>query len=120
MRAATSNDTMMAQWRNSILAMTDTDRVPVFEYLRPVPRLKPLGSAITSVFVSTFAMVSTVWTIFSFVARAFVHSPDSGTSICQRVIAICAPISFQLDSNTPILRERFHLPLYETKRSFEG
>ncbi|KAF7357080.1 hypothetical protein MSAN_01302100 [Mycena sanguinolenta] len=59
LRAATSNDTLMGQWRNSILAFNETDRVPVLEYLRPVPRLKPLGSAITSVFVSTFAMVST-------------------------------------------------------------
>ncbi|KAJ6528841.1 hypothetical protein B0H19DRAFT_1274476 [Mycena capillaripes] len=96
MRAAPSNDTIMAQWQNSSLAINKTDRIPVFEYLRPVPRLKPLGSAITSVFVSTFAMVSTVWTFFSVVARAFVGSPDK-------------------DSNTPLL-----VPLHHAKRSFKG
>ncbi|KAJ6541668.1 hypothetical protein B0H19DRAFT_1239461 [Mycena capillaripes] len=41
-----------------------------------------------------------MWTIFSVVARAFVRSPDN-------------------DFNTPVLRERFHLPLHEAKRSFE-
>ncbi|KAJ7085277.1 aspartic peptidase domain-containing protein [Mycena epipterygia] len=95
MRAAPSNDTIMAQWKKSSLAINKTDRIPVFEYLRPVPRLKSLGSAITGVFVSIFAMVSTVWTIFSVVARAFVSSPDK-------------------DSNTPLL-----VPLHQAKRSFE-
>ncbi|KAJ7611083.1 hypothetical protein DFH06DRAFT_1374094 [Mycena polygramma] len=61
-RAQTSNGTLMAQWRDSFAIFNETDRVPVLQYLRPVPRLKPLGSAITSVFVATFAMVSTVWT----------------------------------------------------------
>jgi hypothetical protein len=39
-------------------------------YIRTVPRLKPLGAAITSVFVSTFAMVSVLWHVFSFIAAA--------------------------------------------------
>ncbi|KAJ7192779.1 hypothetical protein GGX14DRAFT_593794 [Mycena pura] len=89
MRAATANETLMAQWHNSILAINKTDRVPVLEYLRAVPRLKPLGSAITSVFVSTFAMVSTVWTIFSIVARVFVRSTND-------------------DSDSATLRETFY------------
>ncbi|KAJ7660681.1 hypothetical protein DFH06DRAFT_1400031, partial [Mycena polygramma] len=59
MRIATSNETLMTQWQNVIGALNETDRMPVLEYLRPVPRLKPLGSAITSVFVSTFAMIRT-------------------------------------------------------------
>ncbi|KAJ7640359.1 hypothetical protein DFH06DRAFT_1215828, partial [Mycena polygramma] len=46
-------------------------------YLRPVPRLKPLGSAITSVFVSTFAMLSVAWTTFSVIAGALVSSHDN-------------------------------------------
>ncbi|KAJ7669902.1 hypothetical protein DFH06DRAFT_1320939 [Mycena polygramma] len=80
-RAETSNETLMAQWRDSFAAFNETDRVPVLEYLRPVPRPKSLGSAITSVFVATFAMVSTLWTIFSVVARAFVDfSDDSKTA----------------------------------------
>ncbi|KAJ7836786.1 hypothetical protein B0H14DRAFT_2793072 [Mycena olivaceomarginata] len=99
-RAATSNETLMTQWREFIPALNETDRVPVLEYLRPVSRLKPLGSAITSVFVSTFAMVSTVWTIFSIVARALVHTPSD-------------------DSDTPILRERSNASFYQAKRSFE-
>ncbi|KAJ7754726.1 hypothetical protein B0H14DRAFT_2635393 [Mycena olivaceomarginata] len=64
-RAATSNPTLMAQWRQRVAFYQTSDRVPVMDYLRPVPRLKPLGSAITSVFVSTFAMLSALWTIFS-------------------------------------------------------
>ncbi|KAJ7829741.1 hypothetical protein B0H14DRAFT_3872884 [Mycena olivaceomarginata] len=48
----------------------DVVRVPVMSYIRTVPRLKPLGAAITSVFVSTFAMVSVLWQVFSFIAAA--------------------------------------------------
>ncbi|KAJ7890908.1 hypothetical protein B0H14DRAFT_3126500 [Mycena olivaceomarginata] len=48
----------------------DVVRVPVMSYMRTVPRLKPLGAAITSVFVSTFAMVSVLWHVFSFIAAA--------------------------------------------------
>ncbi|KAJ6487494.1 hypothetical protein C8R47DRAFT_1277231 [Mycena vitilis] len=82
-RGQTSNDTLMAQWRDSFSVFNETDRVPVLEYLRPVPRRKPLGSAMTSVFVSTFAMVSTVWTIFSVVARAFVGSSEDSEGVAE-------------------------------------
>ncbi|KAJ7643054.1 hypothetical protein DFH06DRAFT_1333845 [Mycena polygramma] len=95
-RAQTSNETVMAQWRETFAVFNETDRVPVLEYLRPVPRLKPMGSAITSVFVATFAMVSTVWTIFSGIARAFVNSSDDSESVLEK--------------------ERFDV---EAKRSFE-
>ncbi|KAJ7623861.1 hypothetical protein DFH06DRAFT_1340184 [Mycena polygramma] len=98
LRAATSNGTLMAEWQDSLLTFSETDRVPVLEYLRPIPRLKPLGSAMTSVFVSTFAMVSTVWTIFSIVARAFVRSSDESTTAT----------------------ENLNLSLYESKHSLEG
>jgi hypothetical protein len=64
-RAKTSDSTLMAQWRQRVVFYQTSDRVPVMDYLRPVPRLKPLGSAITSIFVSTFAMLSALWTIFS-------------------------------------------------------
>ncbi|KAJ7611552.1 hypothetical protein DFH06DRAFT_1147565 [Mycena polygramma] len=100
MRAATSNVTLMAQWRDAILAFNQSDRVPVLEYLRPVQRLKPVGSAITSVFASTFAMVSTVWTIFSFVAGMFVRSARD-------------------DTVSMSLREAFVPPPYEGKRGYE-
>ncbi|KAJ7257524.1 hypothetical protein B0H12DRAFT_1070435 [Mycena haematopus] len=101
MRAATSNETLMAQWRDSVLAFNSSNRVPVLEYLRPIPRLKPLGSAITSVFVATFTMVSAVWTIFSMVARSLVRSHRD-------------------DSDTVPLRERFNVSFSGAKRSFEG
>ncbi|KAJ7861416.1 hypothetical protein B0H14DRAFT_2742217 [Mycena olivaceomarginata] len=67
---AISNFTLMTQWRQRVEFYQTSDRVPVMDYLRPVPRLKPLGSAITSVFVSTFAMLSVLWTIFSLGAGA--------------------------------------------------
>ncbi|KAJ7174795.1 hypothetical protein C8R46DRAFT_1347841 [Mycena filopes] len=67
-RASTSNATLMKEWADIVHMFNTTDRVPVLSYLRPVPRLKPLGSALTSVFVSTFAMVSVLWTIFSLIA----------------------------------------------------
>ncbi|KAK6971706.1 hypothetical protein R3P38DRAFT_3495983 [Favolaschia claudopus] len=51
-----------------------SDRVPVMEYSRTVPKLKPLCSAITSVFVSTFAMLSTIWTLFCLVAGALART----------------------------------------------
>jgi hypothetical protein len=70
LRAATSNSTVMAQWRQRVAFFKNSNRVPVMDYLRPVPRLKSLGSAITSVFVSTFAMLSALWTIFSLGAGA--------------------------------------------------
>ncbi|KAJ7861398.1 hypothetical protein B0H14DRAFT_2742135 [Mycena olivaceomarginata] len=81
-RAATSNSTLMAQWRQRVAFFQTSDRVPVMDYLRPVPRLKPLGSAITSVFVSTFAMLSALWTIFSLGAGALARrtAPQSKRS----------------------------------------
>ncbi|KAJ6456282.1 hypothetical protein C8R47DRAFT_1227923 [Mycena vitilis] len=100
-RAQTSNETVMAQWRETFAVFNETDRVPVLQYLRPVPRLKPLGSAITSVFVATFAMVSTAWTIFSVVAKAFVNSTDN-------------------ESETIAEKESFDVPLHRAKSSFEG
>jgi hypothetical protein len=63
--SAASNSTLMAQWRQKVAFYNTSVRVPVMDYLQLVPRLKPLGSAITSVFVSTFAMLSALWTIFS-------------------------------------------------------
>ncbi|KAJ7336893.1 hypothetical protein DFH08DRAFT_1082928 [Mycena albidolilacea] len=48
------------------------------EYLRPVPHLKPLGSAITSVFVSTFATLPAMWIIFSLVAGALARPRTTG------------------------------------------
>ncbi|KAJ7166264.1 hypothetical protein C8R46DRAFT_1276200, partial [Mycena filopes] len=64
-RTLTSNMTLMKQWAETVHSFNTTTRVPVITYLRPVQHLKPLGSAVTSVFVSTFAMVSVLWTIFS-------------------------------------------------------
>ncbi|KAF7336502.1 hypothetical protein MSAN_02304900 [Mycena sanguinolenta] len=66
----TSNATLMAQWQQDVKFFQNNTRVPPLEYLRSVPRLKPLGSAVTSVFVSTFAMLSVMWTVFSLVAGA--------------------------------------------------
>ncbi|KAJ7084951.1 hypothetical protein C8R44DRAFT_821765 [Mycena epipterygia] len=73
-RSSTSNATLMSEWKESVRTFNDTNRVPVMFYSRPVPRLKPLGSAITSVFVSTFAMLSTLWAIFSVVAGVFARA----------------------------------------------
>ncbi|KAF7351698.1 hypothetical protein MSAN_01602800 [Mycena sanguinolenta] len=72
--ALQANDTVMQEWKNTIQVFNETDRVPVLEYLRPTPRRKSLGSAITSVFSATFAMVATVWAIFSMVARILVRA----------------------------------------------
>jgi hypothetical protein len=69
-REFTSDSESMAQFQKQVEFFQITDRVPVMEYLQPVPHLKPLGSAITSVFVSTFAMLSAMSTIFSLVAGA--------------------------------------------------
>jgi hypothetical protein len=73
-RILTSNTTAMAQWMDSVRLFNNSDRVPVLPYLRTAPRLKPLGSAITSIFVSTFAMLSVAWTIFKTIAGAFIGS----------------------------------------------
>ncbi|KAK6981533.1 hypothetical protein R3P38DRAFT_3459979 [Favolaschia claudopus] len=69
-RAAMANETYFAQMQEIVHLYNTTDRVPVMEYSRTVPKLKPLGSAITSVFVSTFAMLSTIWAVFSLIAGA--------------------------------------------------
>ncbi|KAJ7166227.1 hypothetical protein C8R46DRAFT_1035489 [Mycena filopes] len=66
-RKSTSNTTLMNEWADTVRLFSTTDRVPLVSYLRPVPRLKPLGTSLTSVFVSTFAMVSVLWTVFSLV-----------------------------------------------------
>jgi hypothetical protein len=67
-RASTTNQSVLTQWHDMVDLFNTTDRVPVMQYSRTVPRLKPLGSAITSVFVSTFAMLSSIWTVFSLAA----------------------------------------------------
>ncbi|KAJ6490875.1 hypothetical protein C8R45DRAFT_991061 [Mycena sanguinolenta] len=72
-RAWVSDPGSMAEWQydnSGLRFFAHSDRVPVMEYLRPIPRIKPLGSALTSVFVSTFAMISVLWTIFSVIAGA--------------------------------------------------
>ncbi|KAF7336484.1 hypothetical protein MSAN_02303100 [Mycena sanguinolenta] len=69
-RDMTSDAISMARWQQEVEFFQNNTRVPPLEYLRSVPRLKPLGSAVTSVFVSTFAMLSVMWTAFSLVAGA--------------------------------------------------
>ncbi|KAJ7731253.1 hypothetical protein B0H16DRAFT_1893412, partial [Mycena metata] len=81
-RILTSNTTAMAQWMDSVDLFNNSDRVPVLPYLRTAPRLKPLGSAITSIFVSTFAMLSVAWTIFNTIAGAFIKS-QADTAVSQ-------------------------------------
>ncbi|KAJ7655520.1 hypothetical protein B0H17DRAFT_1265519 [Mycena rosella] len=86
-RLATTNATLMAEWRDSF---NETDRVPVMPYLRSVPRLKPLGSAVTSVFVSTFAMLSVAWTIFNLIAGA-VAASHTDKAVCEEDEANMTP-----------------------------
>ncbi|KAF7336447.1 hypothetical protein MSAN_02298900 [Mycena sanguinolenta] len=73
-----SNATVMARWQTEVEFFQSNERVPPLQYLRPIPRLKPIGSALTSVFVSTFAILSVMWTVFSLVAGALAraHSGD--------------------------------------------
>ncbi|KAF7336490.1 hypothetical protein MSAN_02303700 [Mycena sanguinolenta] len=80
-RDLTCNATVMTQWQKDAEFFRTNERVPTLEYLRSVPRLKPLGSAVTAVFVSTFAMLSVMWTIFSLVAGALArkHCVPNGT-----------------------------------------
>ncbi|KAJ7808480.1 hypothetical protein B0H14DRAFT_3881464 [Mycena olivaceomarginata] len=82
-RAKTSDSTLMAQWRQRVVFYQTSDRVPVMDYLRPVPRLKPLGSAITSIFVSTFAMLSALWTIFSLGAGTLARRTGTPAALCR-------------------------------------
>ncbi|KAJ7846485.1 hypothetical protein B0H14DRAFT_3138766 [Mycena olivaceomarginata] len=99
-RLVTSNSTLMAQWRQRVAFFKNSDRVPVMDYLRPVPQLKPLGSAITSVFVSTFAMLSALWTIFSLGAGALARLTGQSPAEYIYFIASCknpeAPAKQQL------------------------
>ncbi|KAF8131771.1 hypothetical protein K438DRAFT_2031924 [Mycena galopus ATCC 62051] len=84
-RGATSNASIMAQWQTDVEFFETSDRVPVMEYLRSIPRIKPLGSAITSVFVSTFAMLSVLWTIFSVIAGALAGARN-GKLLSNRLV----------------------------------
>ncbi|KAJ7836916.1 hypothetical protein B0H14DRAFT_2589482 [Mycena olivaceomarginata] len=83
---STSNKTLMAEWAKMVGDFNNTDCVPVINYLCSVPCLKPLGAAITSVFVSTFSMLSALWTVFSLVAGTLAkihkgcYSPSHGAS----------------------------------------
>ncbi|KAJ7343290.1 hypothetical protein DFH08DRAFT_222221 [Mycena albidolilacea] len=77
-RVSTSNASLMGEWADA--ARFFKDSVPLLNYLRPVPRPKPLGSAVTSVFVSTFAMLSGLWTVFSLVAGALAGIYTDGRS----------------------------------------
>ncbi|KAJ7174759.1 hypothetical protein C8R46DRAFT_1189431 [Mycena filopes] len=83
LRVSTSNSTLMKEWADTVHLFNTTDRVPVINYLRSVPRLKPLGSAITSVFVSTFAMVSVLWTVFSLIAGVIAARAETASTHTQ-------------------------------------
>ncbi|KAG7448917.1 uncharacterized protein BT62DRAFT_1003637 [Guyanagaster necrorhizus] len=63
-------------------------RVPSVSYLRPVFRRKSTASAISSVFVATFAMVSAAWSLFNFIAGTFCK----GQSVVVRIAAIIIEI----------------------------
>ncbi|KAF7343558.1 hypothetical protein MSAN_01976300 [Mycena sanguinolenta] len=83
-RNLTFNAMLMVQWLEEVEFFQNNTRVPPLEYLRSVPRLKPVGSAVTSVFVSTFAMLSVMWTVFSLVAGVLARAhggkvPDDTT-----------------------------------------
>ncbi|KAJ7677537.1 hypothetical protein B0H17DRAFT_1139554 [Mycena rosella] len=94
-RIATTNAILMADWRDTVRLFNETHPVPVIPYLRSVPRLKPLGSAITSVFVSTFAMLSVAWTIFSLIAGA-VAASYSDKAVCEEDEATIHPGPYML------------------------
>ncbi|KAJ7677533.1 hypothetical protein B0H17DRAFT_1139549 [Mycena rosella] len=89
-RLATTNATLMAEWRDSVRLFNESDRVPVMPYLRSVPRLKPRGAAVTSVFVSTFAMLSVAWTIFSLIAGV-VSASHANKAACKTDKATISP-----------------------------
>ncbi|KAF9026874.1 hypothetical protein BDZ89DRAFT_1067360 [Hymenopellis radicata] len=70
-------------------------RVPSVIYLRPVFRQKPTASAAASVFVSTFAMVSALWKLFTLIwghdcvhcqngKRFLPRTPDSTVSLTRQ------------------------------------
>jgi hypothetical protein len=88
-RASTTNASELSQWRDMVDLFNTTDRVPVMEYTRTVPKLKPLGSAITSVFVSTFAMLSSLWTVFSLAAGALARIyAGKHRCVCIEVVSL--------------------------------
>ncbi|KAK7046371.1 hypothetical protein R3P38DRAFT_69472 [Favolaschia claudopus] len=110
-RASTTNKTVLAQWKDMVDYYNTTDRVPVMEYSRTVPRLKPLGSAITSIFVATFAMLSSIWTIFSLVAGALakmysdhkslaVPDPEKQETLSVGEVCMDAPLLSETDKET--------------------
>ncbi|KAJ7453794.1 hypothetical protein FB451DRAFT_1280794 [Mycena latifolia] len=65
---STDGMTVALAWPQYVQLFNESARIPVMLYLRSIPRLKPLGSAITSVFVSTFAMLSVLWMTFNVIA----------------------------------------------------
>ncbi|KAJ7162357.1 hypothetical protein C8R46DRAFT_1283197 [Mycena filopes] len=69
-----ANGTVWAEWKETVEGFHNSDRVPVMLYLRPISRLKPWGTAMTSVFVSTFAMLSVLWTVFNVIAGILAES----------------------------------------------
>ncbi|KAK7036351.1 hypothetical protein R3P38DRAFT_2518066 [Favolaschia claudopus] len=84
-RAQMANETFFFQVLKVVELFNTTARVPVMEYSRTIPRLKPLGSAMTSVFVSTFAMLSTIWTVFSLVAGALATMYSGETLVFRSI-----------------------------------
>jgi hypothetical protein len=80
---STSDEALMAEWVNTVRDFNKSDCVPVINHLCPVPRLKPLGTAVTSVFVSTFAMLSALWTVFSLVAGTFARLHEGKLHLCS-------------------------------------
>ena len=51
-----------------------TVHVPDILYLTPQFTLKPMAQAITAVFVSTFTMLSAIWSVFNFVASSIMKA----------------------------------------------
>ncbi|KAJ6599247.1 hypothetical protein DFH09DRAFT_1130531 [Mycena vulgaris] len=65
-------------------AVPTSFRTVVMSYVKPVFKRKPLASAVVSVFVSTFAMVSALWAIFNLVARVFVRDSQDNLPSDER------------------------------------
>ena len=76
-------------------------RVPKILYLTSVIKRKPLGQAITAVFVATFTMLSAVWTVGSFIVSSFAGSRSKQGQ--HKLVVALLPLGLLIPSLRKIL-----------------
>ncbi|KIY71225.1 hypothetical protein CYLTODRAFT_419078 [Cylindrobasidium torrendii FP15055 ss-10] len=81
-----------------------------FPYLKNVWHPKPIGSAIISVYASTFTIIALLWTVFHLIAGCFLDRKDSLSLAEERIAALEAQLAHDVEARLLNLEEVRNTP----------